>query len=70
MDGALVGAGLLWPRLTDGKQQFHFGAYTDRPLSDFQDGNRNFLFFLKELDPELDFLKTICVKLEPEPEPF
>jgi hypothetical protein len=41
MDGALVSAGLLWPRLTNDKQQFHFGAYTELCLI-FRMGTKSF----------------------------
>jgi hypothetical protein len=46
MDGALVGAGLLWPRLTNDKQQFHFGAYTELCLI-FRMGTKSSVFFKK-----------------------
>jgi hypothetical protein len=48
MDGALVGAGLLWPRLTNDKTAIPFWSL-HRTVSDFQDGKQKFFVFKNEL---------------------
>jgi hypothetical protein len=53
MDGALVRASLLWLRLTNDKQQFHFGAYTELCLI-FRMGTKS-SFFSKRTGPRTGF---------------